>query len=206
LTDLFSPITRDEFDSGLHFGHHALGFINASEARLAQASLVGNGVDRLDVPVEISRNELAVATDATLEGNKLGGLADGTNAPCDLLSVLGQALVLTACRYERLLSVLTAHGFLRGAARTVLLWLVACGLERRLHLLEARFGRGESCVGGSHFGGHGGTDGLAECMLHMEEVRRVRRSQVRFYREDLCLDAAEAIEARLGSFTPINPH
>jgi amidase len=27
-----------------------------------------------------------------------------------------------------------------------------------------------------------------------------------FYREDLCLEAAEAIEARLGRFTPINPN
>ncbi len=26
-----------------------------------------------------------------------------------------------------------------------------------------------------------------------------------FYREDLCLEAAAAIEARLGTFTPINP-
>jgi hypothetical protein len=41
--------------------------------------------------------------------------------------------------------------------------------------------------------------------IELADVIQSRRASSQRYREDLCLDAAQAIEERLGSFTPIDP-
>jgi len=50
----------------LHFGHHTLGFLDPLQACLAEAFLLSNDADRVDVLLDIPRNELAVATDTAL--------------------------------------------------------------------------------------------------------------------------------------------
>ena len=47
-------------------------------------------------------------------------VADATDARLDLFTVLSEALVRTTGRFERLLSVLQAHGCLWGPVRTAL--------------------------------------------------------------------------------------
>ena len=47
-----------------------------------------------------------------------------------------------------------------------------------MHPLERLFRLRQSLGGSPLFGGHGGRDGFAQFMLHMEEVRRVMRPEV----------------------------
>ena len=84
LTHLLPHIPRDELDGRLHFGHHALGFLDPLQARLAEVFLLGNGADRVDVLLDIPGNELAVATHAALQVDKVVGVADGADALGDL--------------------------------------------------------------------------------------------------------------------------
>ena len=87
--DLLAHIPRDELDGRLHFGHHALGFLDTLQAGLAEVFLLGNGADRVDVVLDIPRNELAVATHAALQVDKVVGVADGADALGDLLALPG---------------------------------------------------------------------------------------------------------------------
>ena len=75
-----SYITRHELNGRLHFGHHALRFINAVQACLTEASLPGHGAHRVDLLLDITRNELAVSTHPSIQVDKAVGLADGSNA------------------------------------------------------------------------------------------------------------------------------
>src|SRR5215475_3848556 len=97
LTHLLPHIARDERDGGLHFGHHALGFRDPLQARRAEAFLVSNGANRVDVLLDIPRNELAVATHTTLQVHKVVGVADGAHALRNLLALPGEPLVLVVC-------------------------------------------------------------------------------------------------------------
>ena len=103
LLDLL-PQARDELDGGLHFRHHPLGFLDALHAGLAEPFVLGNSANLLDVRLDISGNELAVTTYPTLEIDKMIGMADATDALCELLTLLGEALLLTPCRFEHLLA------------------------------------------------------------------------------------------------------
>ena len=105
-------ISRDELNGRLHFRNHTLSFRDPIQARLAEVFLLGNGADRVDVRLDITGDKLAVATHAALQIHKVVGTADATDARLDLFTVLSEALVLTTGRFERLLGVLQAHGFL----------------------------------------------------------------------------------------------
>ena len=94
LLDLLTHLPRDELDGGLHCGHHALGFRDPLQARLAEAFLVSNGAKRADVLLDISCNEFAVATHAALHVHKMVGVANGADALRDLLALSGETLVL----------------------------------------------------------------------------------------------------------------
>jgi hypothetical protein len=87
LFDLLVYIPRDELNGSLHFGHDALRFLNALEARLAEPFLLRNGADRVDVVLDILGNELPVATHTALQGNEVVGVANGTDALGDRLAV-----------------------------------------------------------------------------------------------------------------------
>src|SRR5919198_4760478 len=89
LTHLLPHIARDELDGGLHFRYHTLGFLNPLQACLAEAFLLSNGADRVDVLLDIPRDELAVATYTALQVDKVVGMAEATDTlgdQCALLS------------------------------------------------------------------------------------------------------------------------
>jgi hypothetical protein len=73
----------------LHFGHNALRFLDALEAGLTEPFLLRNGANRRDVLLDIARNELAVAPYAAFQVDKVVGVANGTDALGDCLTLLG---------------------------------------------------------------------------------------------------------------------
>ncbi len=96
LPHLLPHIARDELDGRLHFGHDPLGFLDAIHARLAEAYVLGNGADRVDVVLDISSIELPVASHAAPQIHKVIGVADGTEALGDHLALPRDAGTLDA--------------------------------------------------------------------------------------------------------------
>src|SRR5215468_3230968 len=94
LPHLLPDVTRDELDGGLHFGHHTLGFLNPLQACLAEAFLLSNDADRVDVLLDIPRNELAVATYTALQVDKVVGMAEATDTLGDQRALRSETLVL----------------------------------------------------------------------------------------------------------------
>src|SRR5512145_1190470 len=88
--------------------------------------------------------------------------------------------MLPAGRCEGLLGVLKTHRCFWRPARPALVGLIAGALKTRLYLRKSLLSRGGRFVGGSLFGGKGGTHGCAEFMLDMEQVGRVMRSEMMF--------------------------
>ena len=132
----------------------------------------------LDVPLDISGNELTVSTHPALEIDKLVGMADATDALSDLLAVLREALVLTTGRFECLRGVLQAHGGFWGPARTALFGLVTCALLVSLHPFELFHGFSDGLVCSPLFRGHGSGDGFDQFVLYMEQVRCMVRFEI----------------------------
>jgi hypothetical protein len=164
----------------VYFGHDAFGFRNTIQARLAEMFLLGNGANRVDVLLDISGNELAVATHAAIEVDKVVGMADGTDALGDLFALPGEVLVLLTRGFHGLRSLLQTHGRLWGATGTAL-WRLAVDVgQERLPAVERLFSLYNGLVSRQLFGSHGGRDGLAQFMLYMEEVWRVMYPEVVF--------------------------
>ena len=104
-------------------------------------------------------------------------MADGADAPGDLLSLPAEALVFLARGFHFLRDLLQTRGRLWGTTRATLCRRVVGVCEALLHLPSVSSPAGR--LGGSPlFGGHRSRDGLAQFMLHMEEVRRVMRPKV----------------------------
>ena len=61
LTDLLPHIIRHKLNGCLHLGHDALRFLDPLQACLAEPFLLGNSTNRVDVCLDITGNELAVA-------------------------------------------------------------------------------------------------------------------------------------------------
>src|SRR2546425_3308182 len=170
LMDLLPDITGDKLDGGLHFRHDALSFLDALQAALAEPFVLGNSTNLLDVPLDISGNELTVSTHPALEIDKMVGMADATDALSDLLALLSEALVLTTGRFECLRGLLQAHGGFWGPARTALFGLVTCALLVSLHPFELFHGFSDGLVCSPLFRGHGTGDCFDQLVLHMEQV------------------------------------
>jgi hypothetical protein len=66
LLDLPAHIPGDELDGRLHCRHHPCGFRDALQTRLAEVFLPRNGTDRIHLFLDVTRNELAMATYASL--------------------------------------------------------------------------------------------------------------------------------------------
>src|SRR6266571_5456335 len=174
LPHLLAHIPRDELNGRLHFRNHAFRFFDALHAALTEPFVLGNGADGVDVLLEVPGKEFAVAAYAALQVDKVVGVADGADALRDRLALRGEALVFLASRVHFLLHLRQARCPLWGATWAGLLRLLV-GVEQVLVHPLARFFR----LGGrSLFGGHGGCDGFAQLMLHMEEVRRVMCPEV----------------------------
>src|SRR4029453_4905067 len=120
LRDLLTDITRDELAGRLHFRHHPLGFRDALQAALAQSFLLGQGAHLLDVLLDISGNELAVAAHPALQSDTRVVVANATETRLDLCTVLRETRGLTTGRCERRLGVLQTHGCFWGAPWTAL--------------------------------------------------------------------------------------
>src|SRR5215831_12982534 len=136
LSDLAPHITGDKLDSGSHFGHDTLGFLDTLQTALAQSFVLGNGANVVDVPLNIRGDELAVAAHPALKIDKMVIVAEATDVRLDLLTLLSEALVLTARRGERLLGLLLAPGGFWGTARPVRFGLVTGALRAGLHVFE----------------------------------------------------------------------
>src|SRR5262249_39629718 len=98
----------------------------------------------------------------------------------DHLTLPGEALVLLPSGFHILLHLLQAGYRLWGAAWTTLCRLAIGVVGTLMHPLERLF-RLRSSLGSSPlFGGQWSRDGLAQFVLHMEDIRRVMRPQVMF--------------------------
>jgi hypothetical protein len=199
LTHLLAHISRHELDSHSHFGHHALRFRDAIQAYLAEAFLLGNGADGIDLVLDILCNQLAVAADTAIQVDEMIGVADGTNALAYLFSLLREALALLASCCHLLLGLLQAQCYLWRPTRTTPPRLGVGIVEVLLHPVERLFSGRCRLRGGPLFGGHRGRDGLAQLMLHMKKVRRVLHPEVLFNigQEPGCLVARRLNDAAL---------
>src|SRR6266542_1844487 len=153
LTDLLTHIRRDELDGRLHFRHHTFGFLETLHTRFTEVFLLGNGADRLDMLLDIPSYQLAVATDPTLQVDKVVGVTDGANTLPDLLALPGKAAVLLTCCVHGLLDLLQTRYPLWGAARATLCCLVVGVVEVLMHPLARLFRLRGSLGSGPLFGG-----------------------------------------------------
>ena len=138
LTHLLAHVSRDELDGGLHFRHHAFGFFDAIEARLAEPFLLSNGANRVDVLLDSPRNERAVATHAAFSIDKVVGMAESADAPGDLLALPTDALGLSARSLRLLCDLFQTCGGLWGPTRATLCRCLA-GVLAPLLPLHKRF-------------------------------------------------------------------
>src|SRR5262249_12162849 len=181
LPHLLPHIPRDEFDGRLHFGHDPLSFGDPLQARRAELFLLGNGADRGEVLLDITGDELAVATHAALQVHKVVGVANGTNALGDLLTLPGETLVLVARGFHALRYLFQPWNRLWRAAWTTLGRLAIGVVAALVHPLERLFSLRHGLGRSSLFDGQRRCDRFAQLMLHMEEVRRVMRPEVLFH-------------------------
>ena len=132
-----------------------LGFLNALHAALAEPFVLGDHTNLLDVRVDISGNELAVATHTALEIDTMVIVPDATDALANVLALLSEALMLTTGGFECLRGVLQAHRGFGGPARPALFGLVTRVWLVGVHLLELVPGCAERLVCSPLFHGHG---------------------------------------------------
>jgi hypothetical protein len=175
--DLLAHIPRDQRDGRLHFGHDTLGFLHAIEARLAEAFLLGDGADRVDLVLDIADNQLPVATDPAIQVHAMVRLANGANTLANRLSRWREALALLASHCHLLFSLGQTWGALRRAPWTAPFWESAGTLGVCVYTVELRCSRRHGLLCGALLGGYGGHDSLAQLVLHMQEVWRVMRAE-----------------------------
>jgi hypothetical protein len=77
LTYLLLYIPRNELHGRLHFGHDALGFLDASEGGLTQSFLLGDGAQRVDLGLDVTRHQLPVTTDTTIQVDEVVRVTNG---------------------------------------------------------------------------------------------------------------------------------
>jgi hypothetical protein len=96
LTHLLPHIPRNELDGRLHFGHHALGFLDASEADLTESFLLGDGAQCVDLRLDVTRNQLPVTTATAIQVDDVVRVTNGANALANLRSLPGETLLRLA--------------------------------------------------------------------------------------------------------------
>jgi hypothetical protein len=133
--DLLPHLPRDKLDGGLYFGHHPLGFLNPVQTALAEPFVLRNGANPIDLRLDINGNEFAVATHATLYIDKVVGLADGTDALGNLLSLGTDGLELLARDLRVLGELLLACDGLWRVTCPLFFRHVASALPLPLHVL-----------------------------------------------------------------------
>ena len=79
LTHLLPHIPRDKLDGRLHFGDDTRGLLDASEAGLTESFLLGDGAQRVDLGLDITRNQLPVITDTTIQVDEVVRVPNGAS-------------------------------------------------------------------------------------------------------------------------------
>ena len=155
LRDLWPHRPRDTREGRRHCGQHALGLLEALQARLAQPCVRGNGAHRVHRLVEIRRNALPSATHTARHIDTVVRLAERAETLCDLraLGAEAQGLVASPCRCLR--ERLQACGGLWRAPRTVVLRLAACALQWASPLRKPLVRLGGGLAGRPVLRGHG---------------------------------------------------
>jgi len=147
LRDLWPHIPRDKRDRRLHFGQHALGFLDALQARLAEPVVLSHGADSVNLLLDISRNALPIATHPPLYIDKVVRMAESAETLSDLRSLRAEALGLLASHCSFLLELLQACGVLWRAPRAACVRLAARALQWSLHLRKPLVSRGGGLAG-----------------------------------------------------------
>src|SRR5712691_8787346 len=178
LPDLLWHIPRNTLDGGLHVRHHPLGFVDAFQAGLTEAFVLRHAANGVHLLADICRNAPTVSPHATLSIDKVGGLADRTDALGDLLSLGTEALARLARRLRVLFELLQACGSLGGATWGALFRRVARPRKLPLALLEPLVRLAGRFACRPLLGSHGAADRFDQLMLHREYVRRVGRAEV----------------------------
>ena len=154
MIHLLTHIRCNELDCRLHFGHDALRLIDAIHTPLTEPFLLGNLTDGVDLPLDITGNELAVSPHPTLQIDKVVGVADGADALAKLFPRLREALVFLVSHPNLLFGLLKTWCRLRRTARTAPFRFRVVSLSLRLHLLERLLRRCHGLFGSPLFGGH----------------------------------------------------
>jgi hypothetical protein len=141
-------------DGRLPFGHHALGFRETLQARLAEVFLLGNGADRIDMLLDIPGHELAVSAAPSLQVNTVVSVTNGADALGDRLALPSETLVLLARGFHVLGNLLQARCRFGGTPWTTLFTRAAGVVTVLLHPLERLFGLRDGLGGRSLFDGH----------------------------------------------------
>jgi hypothetical protein len=162
----------------LHLGHHARGFLDPIQARLAEPCLLRHGAHRVHRLLESPGNELPVATHTALSINKVVSAAHRADALGDLLAPLGESLGLVTRGFHGLHNLLPTPDRLWGMTRSPPDRLAIGVVKALLHAVERLCGLRHGLCGSPLFDGERRCDGFAQLMLHREEVRRVMRSEV----------------------------
>src|SRR5262249_15537304 len=116
-------------------------------------------------------NESTVSAHAALEIDKMVIVANATDTRLDQFALRSEPRVLATGRFERLLSLLQAHGFLWGPPRPALCGLVIRAYRVGLQPFELLCSFADGLLCRPFFGGHGTGDGFDQFMLHMKQVR-----------------------------------
>ena len=169
LTHLLTDIRGHEHDGRLPFGHYAFRFLDTIQSGLATFFLMGDSADRIDLMLDIARNQLAVAPYASIRVDEVVRVADSSNALRHRLLVLREALTRMASRFHLLLGLLQSRCYLWGAAGATPPRVCTVTLGMLLHTGAPLFSHRHGLVGCTLCGGHRGSDSLAQLMLHMEK-------------------------------------
>ena len=108
-------IIRHKLDGRLHFGHHALRFLDPIQTPLAEPFLLGNSTNRVDLGLDIPGNELAVSPYPAVQVDQVVGVTDGADTLGDLLTLPCEALMFLASCVRLLRDLLDARCPLCGA-------------------------------------------------------------------------------------------
>jgi hypothetical protein len=168
LPDLLPHIPRHKLDRGLHFRHHALGFVDPIQAGLREPFVLRNTAHDANLFADIGCNEPTVAAHAALQIDNVVDLADHTDALGDLLSLRADALELLARRLRCLYELLQAGGGSWGATWTTLVRGVARSLQLLLHVLNPLLRLAGRLRSSPLLGSQRARDGFHQFMLHME--------------------------------------
>src|ERR687883_463582 len=87
LPDLLPHIPRHKLDRGLHFRHHALGFVDPIQAGLRETFVLRTTTNAANLCADIGRNEPTISSHAALQIDHVVDLAARTDALGDLLAL-----------------------------------------------------------------------------------------------------------------------